>query len=175
MNNGLSNKEMELLEVSRVKYYYYKTSVVSNTFTACLLIGNDGKILSRGVSICSLLDTHNKKKARSISCGRAIAALKRMRSDEEIYSDERFPDLYISRSLKIEDGTLDYFMGYMSSYVSKFTHRYNDGKGRILYYLPYNHNLVETRKFFKYKSEYVPDMTVLEEELLLKSGKDRRR
>ena len=170
-NNGLSNEEIELLKVSRVRYYYHKTPVVSNTFTVCLLIGGDGKILSRGVSICSLLDTHNKKKARNISCGRAVAALQGMKSDKEIHFDERFLDLHISRSLKIEDGSLDYFMGYMSPYVSKFTHRYDNGKGRITYYLPYNHNLIETKKFFKFKSEYLPDPTVLEEELFLKSRK----
>ena len=61
--------------VENIKYYYKNCPVMGNIFTACLFFSKDNKILSRGVSICSVKDSHNKKFAREKSRSRAISAI----------------------------------------------------------------------------------------------------
>lgn len=66
----MRNSQVELLNGRIAKYYY------EGTTTVCLLI-EDGKVVTRGVSVCSPLDQFVKKIGRAKALGRAIQALVR--------------------------------------------------------------------------------------------------
>jgi hypothetical protein len=70
--------------VKQLKYYYKKTRLFGNICTVCLLIGENNELISRGVSICSLLDSHKKSTGKNIALGRAIKALKNKKTTDEI-------------------------------------------------------------------------------------------
>jgi len=128
--------------VNKVKFYYNdKDPIVGNVFTVCLLLSKEGKILSRGVSICSVMDMHNKKDARDRSFGRALKAVLSTRSTEEINPD-RF-------TITIGDVSLETVL------VRKNGVR-----------IPLNYPLKEAVKFFKYKSEFNPTPTEKEVNIL---------
>jgi hypothetical protein len=128
--------------VDKIKFYYSdKDPVVGNVFTVCLLLSKEGKILSRGVSICSVMDMHNKKDARDRSFGRALKAVLSSKSADEINPD-RF-------TITIGDVSLETVL------VRKNGVR-----------IPLNYPLKESVKFFTYKSEFNPTPTEKEVNIL---------
>ena len=130
--------------VKKIKFYYSdKDPVVGNVFTVCLLLSEEGKILSRGVSICSVMDMHNKQDARDKSFGRALKAIISKATDEK---DKINPNRF---TIRIGDISLE------SVLVRKNGVR-----------IPLNYPLRETVKQFKYKSEFNPVPTQKEIDIL---------
>jgi len=128
--------------VDKIKFYYSdKDPIVGNVFTVCLLLSKEGKILSRGVSICSVMDMHNKKDARDRSFGRALKAVLSSKSADEINPD-RF-------TITIGDVSLETIL------VRKNGVR-----------IPLNYPLKEAVKLFIYKSEFNPTPTEKEVNIL---------
>jgi len=80
--------EKVMTKVIRVLFYYHNVNEgKQNIFTACLFIGEGGVLLSRGISICSALDIHNKKDGRIRAHGRALRALFKETDCDEINSN----------------------------------------------------------------------------------------
>jgi len=73
-----NEKELRSKELAnhleKVQYYYHTANGLKNVFTACLLIGKDGSLLARGISICSITDNFRKNEGRSRAHGRAMKA-----------------------------------------------------------------------------------------------------
>ena len=126
-------EKLKANEVDKVKFYYSNRDLyVGNIFTVCIFISKEGKILSRGVSICSINDSHNKKDARDKSFGRAMKAVISKENTERINPNRFTIDLSNDKT-------------YTPELVRKNGFR-----------IPLDYSLKETFKFFKFKSEYNP-------------------
>jgi len=134
--------------VAKIKFYYSeKDPVVNNCFTVCLLLSGTGKLLSRGVSICSVKDMHNKSDARDKSFGRALKALIKKEASEQI-NPRRFIETY-------EGQISDLFI------VRKNGVR-----------IPLDYPLREAVKYFSYKSEFEPTPTEKEVRIITSKKKE---
>lgn len=71
-------------QVKTIFYYLKDDRTKKPHTTVCLLVSPDGRILSRGISICSPLDSFRKKTGKDKALGRAIKALVRKISSEPI-------------------------------------------------------------------------------------------
>ena len=148
-------------EVNKVKFYYHKTSLVNNIFTVCTFYGSNNEMLSRGVSICSLLDTFEKKEGRRRSYSRAMRAL---HSEGNSYPiNKRLSYYYIIRKLKIKsDSDLDKFETMIKPELIKYKcpiitiKNINGEIEKFIYKIPKNYPIFEASKFFTYKSEFKP-------------------
>ena len=145
-----------------VKYYYQNCPFVDNIFTACVLL-KDNKILARGVSICSVLDFHHKKKARNTSRNRAVQALFREQTDLEINPDAKKYYGYIQKCFKMKKS----YELYDKTLALNFSHKLVKAEpyDRLYVQIPYNYPILETWKLFRFKSEYNPDPTLEEKEM----------
>ena len=71
--------------VDRSLFYYHNDPVSGrNIFTTCLFVDKNKNLLSRGVAVCSDMDSHIKKEGRIKAYGRAVKALVNRRDGEEI-------------------------------------------------------------------------------------------
>lgn len=148
---------------SKVKFYYERTPVIDNAFTACLLLDEKNNVLARGVSICSLLDKHNKKEARNKACGRAIKALQNKSNSLEINPIREIWDhTCVEMTYK---GDMEYFKDNVEKYSVQVNSvdEVEDGKFEVKYLVPYSHPVLHANMFFNWKSEYQPEPT--EEEI----------
>ena len=71
----LHTERLKELGVEKVKTYFHNLPVIGNIFTACLFLDKNNDILSRGVSICSPLDTFKRSEGRKRAYKRAMRAL----------------------------------------------------------------------------------------------------
>lgn len=134
--------------VDKIKFYYSdRDPFVNNNFTVCMLVGAESKVLSRGVSICSVRDMHNKTTARNISFGRALRALISKTNSEPI-NPYRF-------SQKIFKNAVGEVPKLERMIVKKNGVR-----------IPLDYPLKEAVKFFSYKSEFNPTLTKKEQNIL---------
>lgn len=125
--------------INKLKFYEVSNEMGS-LFSVCLAFGENGVLLSRGVSICSMLDGCKKQKGRNIAIGRAIRAIYHSKTSEPIVPEVRPLDETITRFIKKGDVKVPV----------KFPK-----------YLP----VVEAAKHFTHKSEYTPSFTKYEMEL----------
>ena len=156
----MSNIRLEVPnEVDRMEFYYKGTDLVDNAFTVCLLLDEDDKILSRGVSICSPEEPHCKGLARLYSAGRAIKALKSKSKGGEINHESRWANEFVKRKRKFKD--INEYTNFVSSLTSnkiKWKIIFDKGDTKIIQFkIPRNHSLDMTKKFFDYKYEYQPN------------------
>jgi len=92
-------------------YYYYKTKKHNHPrVTICLVV--DGQDHSRGVSICSRLDSIDKRKGRSLARGRALKAFYTKQTSLPIDRDE---------GIAIIDDTPSPVFSYKSEYNDELT------------------------------------------------------
>ena len=165
--------QLKDLGISRVKYYYHKTPLVNNVFTACLLIKNK-EIVARGISICSMLDVFSKVHGRGKSLSMALKAANSLETSEEIvYEPDRWDSKFVIRNFRIKDKvdsrifeeTLKPFIyGEIKTIRSK--NKNGPAKVKILYHIPRDYTLVETLKIFSYKSIFQPELTIFEQRLM---------
>jgi len=161
------------LGVSKIRYYPYSTPLVNNLFTICLLLDDNKKPLSRGISICSLLDTHRKKEGKNRSFGRAVKAILSQKNSEIILvRPDRWEDEYVVRSFKEKSKKdSDYFTNIVLPEIpSNAIMRSIDVKrGSVTFkkhmiYLPRIHPIEVAVHFFSYKSEYQPTLNDFEKD-----------
>ena len=163
---SLLDSKLKEQGVKEIKYYYENHPLVGNIFTVCVFLSEDKKILARGVSICSIEDSHNKKIGRKISKSRAIIALYKKENGMKINNDgisEQFNlhySKFVMKSFKIkrsEDSNKlikladDYGFSYD---IIRF-----DPFKRLDVEIPYNYPIIVSGKHFNFKSEYCPDPT----------------
>lgn len=151
-----------------VKFYYEGSPITDNVFTACLLFGENNDLLARGVSICSLMDKHTKKKARNKAFGRAMKAMKNKNNFYPIQADREEWDraciqlTYHGDSQKFDDEIRAYAVE-----VGPITEN-GDGTITCNYLVAYAHPVLHTNMYFEWKSEFQPEPT--EEELSIFSN-----
>lgn len=154
-----------------VKFYYKSLPLVGNVFTVCALLSEDKKLLARGVSICSVLDSHSKKYARKMSKDRALAAYFNKQSSLAIGHDEKLNSEIEKRLIKgefrksfsfktpeakaeIEQAALD--LGFQTKV---YPHE-------VAVFVPYFFPVDVTKSNFSYKSEFNPKPTDEEVKIL---------
>lgn len=154
----------EFMKEKNVKdrYYYKNDPIIGNIFTTCVLLSGD-KIISRGIAICSLLDSHNKKIARDISRNRALTALSKKENSMPINSDiESHKDYYtgVEKSFKITNKKLkDTLLEHLDKLHCKYKISESEGVERLHVRIPYLYPILLTSEIFGYKSEYEPKAT----------------
>lgn len=149
--------------VTDVKFYYRKTVFTPNAFTACLLLDNTSRIVSRGIAICSLSDIFEKKKGKMIAFGRTFAAAINEKTSREICFDayDRYWDEYtiISKTFKTKEELEEFKETFVRECITIpgfFDGNWTEDGLSLKYELPYSWNVYYTACFFKYKSEYKP-------------------
>jgi len=141
-----------------VKYYYLNCPFVGNIFTACVLL-NDNKILSRGISICSVLDFHCKKTGRNKARNRAVQALYRKENSLSICPEVKIDYGYIQKCFKIKNEKNKELIDKAKCLNFHHVVRKSEPYDRLYVRIPYNYPVFETWKTFKFKSEYNPEPT----------------
>ena len=145
------------------KYYYQSDEVIGNVYTTCILVDrSNGKIVSRGVDVRSLLDMHKKATARNIAHGRAIKAIANESSSDEINVDrQRVPSFIL---FKRKDGLTE-------EEAQKINESFFIPEGSSNIYVPRFYPLEVTAKEFKFKSEFMPEPTEKEKRIATKLPK----
>ena len=144
------------LENYRTKYYYKRTDILTNVFTVCELEGKDGVIIARGISICSVLDQHIKKKCRTIALGRAIKAIHRKSSFDEIIP-ERHDEWVVERIMVLDEGkTSAVTKEALDNNLQLIEVKKNEKVG-LKVTIPKTYPIKITEKYFKFKCEYLPE------------------
>jgi len=145
------------------KYYYQSDDIIGNIYTVCILVDkSDGKIVSRGVAVRSLLDMHRKATARNIAHGRAIKALINKDSSDKINVDrQRVPSFIL---VKKKDGLSE-------DTITKINENFFVPEGSSNIYVPRFYPLEVTAEVFKFKSEFMPEPTEKEKQIALKLPK----
>ena len=164
-------KNLKNFGVAYIRYYYNNCILVGNIFTVCLLFSEEGKILSRGVSICSIIDFHSKKDARKNSMSRAISALVKKKNSLEILpkaDDSRFiwdiQKRFKIKTNEIKTKLLDKINELGFDYILR-----KSGTYEMLYVkIPYIYSVLKTKEYFKFKSEYAPEPTSDEKQVFKK-------
>jgi hypothetical protein len=170
------DENLQKAGVMSTRHYYKNDPILGNIFTASIFFDKDRKILARGVAICSVKDSHNKKFAREKSKSRAITALfKKTNSlpimpfdmDKEGISPSKREFEYHIKSFKLNKKDEDFkdkkeaLMDEISKHdtlgdvvVQDFEHF-----EKISVYIPYTLPIEETLTHFKFKSEFEPTPT----------------
>lgn len=141
-----------------MKYYYMSLPLIGNIFTVCALLSEDNKILARGISIRSVLDTHNKKTARKTSRDRALSAFFKQKSSEPICYDESDRKIEgVRRSFKFETKEEKEKLTNDADKIGFCVTFSEDNQMR--FYLPYTYPMNITKNYFNWKSEFNPKPT----------------
>lgn len=168
----MNNSDQEVLVkngVDKISFYWEGTPIINNAFTACLFINSEkNRIEARGVSICSLRDTFNRKKGKSRAYGRAMKALTRKVNDYKINPIGR-EDEFIRRSVKIKNKDSDKeFLDVTAKELMKIDPNMEltiteiNGKNLIKKYafeLPVNYPISIANQSLRFKSQYRPNPT----------------
>jgi len=152
--------------ISKIKFYYKNCPIIGNIFTACLLVSDEKKIISRGVAICSILDGHRKQEGRKIALIRAKKAMFKKESGDKIKSDLLLGWKY-RKSFKIKNEKMKYMLLKNLDYLGfPFEEKnFNDNIKRVDVFIPYNYPISVAGSLFKYKSEFQPTPTDDEKEM----------
>jgi hypothetical protein len=145
------------------KYYYETDDLIGNIYTACILVDKkDCSIVSRGIAVRSLLDMHKKSVARDIAHGRAIKALSKQDSSDEINVDrQRLPQFVL---FKMREEMTE-------AELARINEIFFIPEGSKNIYVPRFYPLEETAKQFKFKSEFRPEPTEKEKRIATKLPK----
>ncbi|HCW08062.1 MAG TPA: hypothetical protein DGG95_11940 [Cytophagales bacterium] len=80
----LKKKHGEVIDLIESFEFYTRYEAGIPIYTACLLFGENGTVLSRGISVCSLLEEFSSKEGKNRALGRAIKAVANTGSSEPI-------------------------------------------------------------------------------------------
>ncbi len=160
---SILDQKLEEAGVKEVKYYYNNCPIMGNIFTSCLFLSEDKKILARGISICSVNDSHNKEIGRKISKSRAVNAIYK-KSDSFKINDkteiEKRDFKFVTKSFKIKNDD------HKNKLINKVDELGFDCElkdlgpfKRLDVYIPYIYPIEITKKNFKFKSQYLPEPT----------------
>jgi len=175
------DENLQKAGVMSTRHYYKNDPVLGNIFTANIFFDKDKKILARGVSICSVKDSHNKKFAREKSKSRAIIALFKKSNSLPIIPFEDVDALipskrafeYHIKSFKLNKKDEDYYdkrdklMDDINKYSLETVFQDFDLFEKISVYIPYTLPMEIAVGYFKFKSEFQPTPTD-EEKIMFK-------
>lgn len=153
-----ANDDLKKSGIFNLKYYYKSLPLIGNIFTVCALLSEDNKILARGISIRSVLDTHNKKIARKTSRNRALSAFFNQKNSNPVCYDESDRRIEgIRRSFKFETKEEKEKLTKDADKVGLYVTFSTDNK--MWFYLPYTYPMNITKNYFNWKSEFNPKPT----------------
>jgi hypothetical protein len=166
---GVSMSNKDLLEengVDRIYFYQVSTPIVQNAYTVCLLLNKKlQRIESRGIAICSVLDSFNIAKGKQKAFGRAVKALKRKKNYFKINGDGRSSE-FTKRSMKIKTmvddrNFLEHIVPELNSIspeipIKVFSNDNDKFLKKYIFDLPVSYPIMVANKNFRYKSQYRP-------------------
>ena len=163
-------EKLESHGVKRLKFYYKKSRIIGNICTVCLLLEENNTILSRGIAICSLHDSHKKTTGKNIALGRAIKALINKSTSEAINSD-RDSLMFNSQNINININTKSPYLDIIKKEATEQFFRMktinkNKDEKILQIEVPLDFPLYETQKLFKSKSEFMPIPTDEEKRII---------
>lgn len=141
---------------------------VGNILNVLLMLGENNNILTRGVAICSVLDSFNYRNGKKVAFKRALKALvskqTTMPIDNEVF---RWKKESVMRTLKWdrnEPVTIEWMEKFLYNYTPEVPEQEDienkqkelEKKKKIQYKLDRYFHLDFAKSFFNYKSEYHP-------------------
>jgi len=176
----MSDKQKKELGIYKVRFYTHRTPLVNNIYTVCILISEDKEVLSRGISVCSMIDVYNKKDGKNRAFGRAIAAMRHEKDMHPLsFDDCRWRGEAICKSFKIKTpDNENYFQTHIVPILSdEICEEYKivdiktkDGSPRkkVYFAIPRIYPIYETMKDFQFKAYFRPELNDTEEAILEK-------
>jgi len=146
-------KEILDEKIDKIEFKNIKIGIFG---TVCMIceFSKDGKIISRGVSVRSLLDSFSKNKGKNKAFGLAVKALLSESSSYPIRLQVK--DTLITRSLKSNQTPLENETFYR---IERFVRDYRKIDNKIYYRInPYLPLAIIASKDIKFKSEFMPNM-----------------
>lgn len=136
--------------IDKIKFEEIKDKILGVLYMVCEFY-KDGSLISRGISIRSLLDGFNKKKGKNKAFGRAVKALLTETSTEPIREDIPFD--IIDRSITIKD---DSTYGDIEK-LDRHLYSYKESGNKVFYQLnPFLPLEIVKNSGVCFKSEYKP-------------------
>jgi hypothetical protein len=176
---------LDQVGATKVKFYEIdetRVPFIGTVLTVCLLLGETGNVLSRGVSIKSILDSYNRKSGKDKSFRRALTALFKKSTGLPVNLERDNWKKYCRKIIKVKDFTdikkvqdcddaLRFVYGFhdLPKFEISTKTVYKSGKEKQVakIYLPRVLPLqIATQFGFNYKSVYHPELTNLEKDYL---------
>ena len=156
-------KQLKDAGINEIKFYYKNAPLVGNIYTTCVLLSEDNKMLARGVAICSVLDSHDKKAARKLSRDRALAAYFHRNNSLEISKDDPlfqaamlFSKDMVRKTFKFKTEEIKNTLLQDAVNLGFESHI---EQNKLVLYIPYYYSIIESKKYFTWKSEFNPTPT----------------
>lgn len=153
--------------VEDIKYYHKKTPL-ANIYDICILLDKNNKILSRGISICSILDQYIKKTGKNKSFGRAVKALENKINSFEINPSRINNTKFVKRSFKSKSKDQDEKIRDRLKDIPISKREISDNVIEYYCKIPLLYPVLETIKEFRFKSEFLPKPTKFEKKIIKK-------
>jgi len=143
-------KEILGSKIDKIKFEEVKTKLLGVLYMVCEFYKDD-QLVSRGISVRSLLDGFNKKKGKNKAFGRAVKALLTETSTEPIREEVPF-DL-IDRSITIKDDNTYEEIEKLTPHM----YSYKESGNKVFYQLnPFLPLQIVKESGVGFKSEYKP-------------------
>jgi len=153
-----SLKEILRGKINKIEFKEIKDDVLGVLYMVCEFSLN-GELLSRGVSVRSLLDTFSRKKGKNKAFGRAVKALLSKANAYPVRLSNK-STTPISRSFKFRSGVEKEKFLRLSPFLAKC--HVNNKEGKIYYKINPSLPLALLNEHVAFKSEYKPDSVEFE-------------
>lgn len=182
---------LDQVGATKVKFYEIdetRVPFIGTVLTVCLLLGDSNNVLSRGVSIKSVLDSYNRKAGKDKAFRRALTALFKKSTGLPVNLERNNWKKYCRKMIKIKDVTdikkiedcddvLRCVYGFNDLPKVEISTKtvYKNGKEKQVakIYIPRILPLqIATQFGFNYKSVYHPTITNLEKAYLARTLSD---
>jgi hypothetical protein len=147
---------------NKIIFYDYKTKLLKNVLTACVLLNKEkNTIEARGVAICSVGDSFDRKEGKDRAFYRAIEALRTRKNNGNINPVGR--EGFVTRKVygvkpEQEDDFEDTLKElYNINPNSDIIITQCGKKKKFVVEIPTNYPMTLANKVFKYKSQYRPN------------------
>jgi len=178
---------LEQVGATKVKFYEIDESripFIGTVLTVCLLLDETNQVISRGVSIKSVLDSYSRKTGKDKAFRRALTALFKKSSGLPINLKRDNWKKYCKKMIKIRDkedlnkiqecdDALRHTYGFLDmpqfEICTKTTYKSGKEKSVVKVYIPRALPLIIATNFdLIFKSVYHPVLTILEKDFLSK-------
>lgn len=178
---------LEKVGATKVKFYEIvepQVPFIGPILTVCLLLDDNANILSRGVSIKSVMDTYDHKNGKDRAFKRALTAAFKKSSALPVLVENHAWKKYCKKIIKVPDLVAadkqikDYYeymhsLGYVDipGYATKTIANFKNGKTKHIakIYIPRAYPLeVAVYEKLNFKSVYKPEITDFEKDFIEK-------
>jgi len=144
--------------VFKIKFHEFKSPLLNTVlFISCTFINKNGIRLARGISLCSLMDTFNRRKGKDIAFKRAKDALINEKDSLEI--EPRNINKFVKRIVKFNEKTCGFEV--MQHLLDNCRVIDRSSEEKIIYSMDVLYPLVISKWCgLEYKSEFQPEKEI---------------